>query len=201
MIREKAEEFNLEYFDSSIDLSLISFKTSSRMVLTRGTFRGMPKQIITLSALLFHNNEEWQKTLLHEMIHAYQFQNKLKIGHGIDFKNKAINIKIKSKDKYVITRTSSFKDDVTKERIHELRVNSIKTQYVVFWIDSKVNFIKNLSEDDIEALNKYYGAEVYINKNIVTGVRHCKNYKYLIRAKYYCQESILEHLGLELEKV
>lgn len=197
MIREKAEEFNTIYFDNTIDISKISFRISKRMVSTRGTFRGHPEQEITLSALLLENSEEWEKTLIHEMIHAYQFQKGLKMGHGYSFKNIANMIYSKSGSTIIITRTNSFKDEAIKDKVHEIKASKIHTQYVVIWPKGKVNFVKGLSQDDILALKKYYDAKVYINNKIHTGVRHCKNYSYLIKARYYYKEDILESLELD----
>lgn len=197
MIREKAEEFNTIYFDNTIDISKISFRISKRMVSTRGTFRAQSIQEITLSALLLENSEEWEKTLIHEMIHAYQFQKGYKMGHGSDFKYMSGMIYFKSGSTILITRTNSFKDEAIKEKVHDIKASKISTQYVIVWPKGKVNFVKGLSEDDISALKKYYDAKIYINNKIHTGVRHCKNYNYLVKARYYYKEDILESLELD----
>lgn len=198
-LREKAKEFNNEYFDGRIPLDTIGFRVSNRMTSTRGMYSS--KKEISMSALLMESETEWNKTLIHEMVHAYQhLVNREKPNHGRTFKNLSTHIQRKSRGKYNVTRTNGFEDEKVAEKVQNIREKKVayNTHYVVYKTNFGRNryvFAKNLSRRDIEIL-KAVGFTVGITEHNLIKIRFCRNAEYVRRANYYYDDAVIEKLGI-----
>jgi hypothetical protein len=88
---------NTERFDG--ELSTIAVRVSRRMRSRLGHYapaqRGSPAEIaISTSHVKRHGFEQALQTLLHEMVHQWQDEMKLPLGHGSDFREKATEVGI-----------------------------------------------------------------------------------------------------------
>lgn len=199
-LREKAQEFNEEYFDGRIPLGTINFRVSKRMTTTRGMYSS--RKEISMSALLMESDVEWNKTLLHEMVHAYQhLVNGEKPNHGRTFKNLSTHIQRKSRGKYNVTRTNGFEDEKVAEKVQTIRERKTaeNTHYVVYKKTyngtMRYNFAKNLSRWEVAELQSM-DYTVGITDDSLMKVRTCKNANYVKRARYYYDDKVIKDLGI-----
>jgi hypothetical protein len=93
---------NAERFDGK--LSTIAVRVSRRMRSRLGHYapaqRGSPAEIaISTSHVKRHGFEQALQTLLHEMVHQWQDETKLPLGHGPDFREKAREVGITARAK------------------------------------------------------------------------------------------------------
>jgi hypothetical protein len=93
---------NTERFDGK--LATIAVRVSRRMRSRLGHYapaqRGSPAEIaISTSHVKRHGFEQALQTLLHEMVHQWQDETKLPLGHGADFRAKAIEVGITARAK------------------------------------------------------------------------------------------------------
>jgi hypothetical protein len=193
-LKEKAIEFNSYYFDNELNIDDCNFRISKRMTRTRGKFFSKNKEI-TISHFLMENKIEWEITLLHELIHFWQLEKDYKLDHGESFKHKAFDIYKKSNKKFNIHRTTEYKDKSIEEKVIKKKTENIKSQYIIIK-ENKVNFIRFLFNEEIIKL-KNIGYEVYRNKKIISDVKHCKNFLYLINARYYYEKNTFKDLDLD----
>lgn len=199
VIKRKAEEFNSEYFNSTIPIDSIHFRISKKMVHSRGMYNP-GKNEVALSALIMESPVEWEKTLLHELIHAYESKVLYqRPGHGHNFKFKAREIRIRSNGKFDINRTTETQDTAIAEKQIERKASRISNQYMVekngmYW------FLKNTSRQECSIL-KDRGYTVYKTNTPVVSVRHCQSVSYLLRARYYYDSKIIKKLNLDCTKI
>ena len=124
------DEFNLYntlYFEGK--LGTVSVEWSKRMTLCAGTFQVkdfLPLIRLSEPLLKFRELKEVRETLIHEMIHAYNYVLKHDLkddssGHGVNFKNKMNEIN--SKTEFNITIFHKFYDEVDFHRNHIWRCN------------------------------------------------------------------------------
>ena len=198
-VKRKAEDFNKKYFNSTIPINSINFRISGKMVHSRGMYSSRKKEI-ALSALIMESPIEWERTLLHELIHAFEDTVlRRRPGHGHNFKQKAQEIRVRSKGQFDINRTTATQDTVVAEKQIERKVSRISNQYMVekngmYW------FLKNTSRQDYSML-KDRGYTVYKTNTPVMSIRHCQNVRYLLRANYYYSSKIIEKLNIDCTKV
>ncbi|HEY2848505.1 MAG TPA: SprT-like domain-containing protein [Gemmatimonadaceae bacterium] len=88
---------NAERFDGV--LSTITVRVSRAMRSRLGHYapaqRGAPPEIaISHRHVKRHGFEQALQTLLHEMVHQWQDESKLPLGHGADFRRKAVEVGI-----------------------------------------------------------------------------------------------------------
>jgi hypothetical protein len=96
-LREWHARLNRDRFDGS--LRSITVRVSRRMRSRLGHYapaqRGAPPEIaISQRHVKRHGFEQAVQTLLHEMVHQWQDESKLPLGHGADFRRKAIEVGI-----------------------------------------------------------------------------------------------------------
>lgn len=196
-LKNKASEFNNEYFDGRIPLNTINFRVSNRMTTTRGMYSS--RKEIKMSGILMSSDLEWEKTLLHELIHAYQHLALMqRPDHGRTFKNLATHIQRKSRGKFNITRTSEFVDEKVAEQVQTIREAKVSnnTHYVVYKNGTtRYNFAKNLSRREIAELQSM-GYTVGITDDSLMKVRTCKNATYVKRARYFYDKQVIDKLGI-----
>jgi len=189
-IKKYAVKANKSFFNNNLDLNVIKFKTSTRMTKTLGCFKVRNgQQSITLSTLLFGEKEEWVTTLVHELVHAWQWQTGRSLDHGRSFKQKAREI-YNIAPEVVITRTrsSEYIDKAVAERYQE----SGRKQYAVAK-GNKVWFLRNLQSHDLTKLRAYGYKVAQASKP--AAVRHCKNVNKLFTANYYYAASVVDELS------
>jgi hypothetical protein len=194
-----AHQANSKYFNGKINLNQIEFKTSARMVNTLGLYkviRSSKKQSITLSELIINDKAEWTNTLVHEMVHAYQYQGGHDLGHGLTFKRKAAEI-FNIDPKMIITakcRNEKVSNLITAKK--QARIAN-EDQFMLKRPNGTYGFMKNLNKAQIELLvkNKF---EIYYNPRPVARVQHYRDLKSCLNARYSYDHRILSTLLPEL---
>jgi len=200
-IEDQAYEFNEEFFEGRIPPFCLNVKISDRMTRVRGTFN--PSKGIKLSSLLLVDEHEWKSTLLHEMIHAWEyFVLHAKPGHRLNFKRKAREIAQRTNGQYNITRCTAggeaFQQEVAN-RMEQKARQSRSIQYMVQNHREQINFIKNLQSYEIHQLRNR-GYIVHRMKKEIPNVRNKKNFSYLLRwGSYYEQRRLERLLGYSIE--
>ncbi len=96
-LQEWHRKFNDERFDGALDP--IAIRVSRGMRSRLGHYapaqRGAPAEIaISQRHVKKHGFAQGLQTLLHEMIHQWQDESRLPLGHGADFREKALNVGI-----------------------------------------------------------------------------------------------------------
>ena len=180
-----ANKCNAELFDDVLDLKAIHWKASTRMTNTLGRFsvRGglsYAVQTITISTLLFNDNKEWKTTLIHELVHAWQYQTGRKLDHGTSFKMKAQEIHRRFPE-IIITRTRN--SDYIDKAVASRQAEFGRKQFIIVDRLGRINFLRNIHGPELTLLRSK-GYAVYQN-NVVLNARHCKNVKALLQARYY----------------
>lgn len=99
------KRLNAERFDGK--LSAIAVRVSRRMRSRLGHYapaqRGSPAEIaISTSHVKRHGFEQALQTLLHEMVHQWQDESKVPLGHGPDFRAKAREVGITDRAKRTV---------------------------------------------------------------------------------------------------
>lgn len=198
MIKDLAKEYNELYFKNELNIEDINFFENNRLYRTRGRFAiRNGKQTIELSPFVLKDENETKQTLVHELIHAWQYQKNQRLGHGSSFKNKSYQIMILSSGELNIKRTSVFENKEIKEQIEKIR--NPKEQYLICK-GIKNYFIKKLSLNEINLLKeKEY--EVFKIKNPTSRITNCRNIEYLLKARYYYSDNVVNNLNLEIEEV
>mgnify|MGYP003417961761 CR=1 FL=1 len=105
-LKEWYNEFNARYFNNELTRCEIILSKTKRAL---GQFcvdnsYWTPKQTIKISVYLDRPIKEVQNTLIHEMIHQWQYEEFGKSDHGKTFKDKAMEI---NKDGWNIARCNS----------------------------------------------------------------------------------------------
>ncbi len=117
-IKDFARETNKKYFDGALKIRDIEFKISNRMVSVLGNFqvRRNGQQEIRLSEVILVDPKEWHNCLVHELVHAWQYQKQFRLGHGSSFKLMASRIR-KVDPKMNITTTSAVSGQVREAMV------------------------------------------------------------------------------------
>lgn len=191
-IKKYATKANKTFFNDSLDLNAIQFKTSTSMTRTLGYFKvSNGRQSITLSSLLFNQKEEWITTLVHELVHAWQFQSGKPLDHGWSFKQKAREIHSIAPEVVITrTRTSEYIAKAVSDRYQEFG----HKQYAISK-EGRVWFLRNLQGPELTTLRANGYVVAVASKP--SAVRNCKNLRSLLTAKYYYAASILNELSVE----
>jgi hypothetical protein len=184
-----ARKFNKQYFNDALDLSEVSFRWTKPALRTLGVthhHRHTGAIRVTINGALKSNDKEWHTTLIHELVHVWQAQTYGSMDHGASFKRKAKQI-FAVDSAYSITRTRSITQTVIE--IPNLR------QYAVIKGD-RVNFLKNIDRRTVSLLIGK-GYNVLKNTGNPVPLRHSRNLRALLTAKYYYSTTILKEMTLE----
>lgn len=180
-IKKYAIKANKTFFNNSLNLDAIEFKTSSRATRTLGVFKVRNgRQSITLSTLLFDEKSEWLTTLVHELVHAWQWQTGKPLDHGWSFKQMARQIY--SIDPEVIitrTRSSEYIDKAVASRYKEFGRKSYRISK-----GNRVWFLRKLAGPELTKLRNH-GYQIAEASEPLTGFRNCKSFTALLTARYY----------------
>lgn len=190
---QKAEEFNAKYFDGALVINNLTFRISNRMTRTRGFYNGH-KRMITISGIIASSEIEWHKTLLHELIHAYQHVAYRSVNHGPTFKKETDRIYKLSNGQFDINRTTFAADTAVAEELHKRKVKRIGEQYLI----SRNNrnwFLRNLTPLQIRMLKKD-GYSVYRMDKVETTVRNIRSFRDFTNngVRYYYPDTILNEI-------
>ena len=186
-IKKMASNFNTEYFNDEIDLNNIQFKISKRMTRALGLFQACrDEQSIKLSYYILEDTPQLENTLIHEMVHAWQYQTGKGVSHDRGFKIKGWDIGKKSKGKYKIERIAYLpKNSIAANSINEKLRKTISTQYKITNRNgTQVNFLKKLSRYETEFL-KLKGFKIEKMDIPETKISHCKNFSRMLLWKTY----------------
>lgn len=110
IIEKKFDKFNLEYFGGKLKRPIFKLKLCKNALgmCSSKTKENPNKPTIMLSTYYKVKELEMENTLIHEMIHLYQYQIlKERMGHKDSFKQMSARIELASQGKYIITRTNS----------------------------------------------------------------------------------------------
>lgn len=121
--------YNKLFFAGKLDC--VAVEWSKRMTLCAGTFQvkdDLPLIRLSEPLLKFRELKETKETLIHEMIHAWNYVEKHDLsddpsGHGVNFKRKMIEINEKSEFK--INVYHDFIDEVDYHRKHVWRCDGV----------------------------------------------------------------------------
>lgn len=208
-IRKYAEKFNKDLFDNELNISKIDFKISKKMINVLGNFRYQKKGIfnyyqrITISENILISENDFENTLIHEMVHAWQFQKNKGLSHGYTFIQKSDIIKEKSNGKYCIRKSSNneiLSSSVINKILDKKAERVIKiNQYAIIY-KNQVNFIKNLNKLEIDHF-KVRGYKIFKATTPITGIRNCKNIVAYACRKYYYSLEILDRYRSVLKEI
>lgn len=103
--------FNDSYFGGALERPVFRITRAASYL---GNFQGYRRKppVIRLSVFYDRGEEALQTTLLHEMIHLWQFSVRGKPDHGASFKAKAADIYSRSGGAYAITRRTPVDGEV-----------------------------------------------------------------------------------------
>lgn len=194
-----AHEANSKYFNGQVKLWEIEFKTSAKMVNSLGLYKVMrhtAKQSITISEVILNDMAEWKNTIVHEMVHALQYQKGLGLGHGASFKAKAAEI-FKIDPKMIIT--AKCKNEKVSNLIAAKKQEKIanSNQFLLKRPNGTYGFMKNLNKFEIDILvkNKF---QVFYNPRPIARVQHYMNIDSCLNARYSYDHRILSKVIPEL---
>lgn len=192
-IKNYAKKANKTFFNDSLDLNAIQFKTSSRATRTLGRFSVRNgRQSIMLAEILFDEKSEWITTLVHELVHAWQWQTGKPLDHGYSFKQMARTIgRIAPEVVITRTRSSEYIDQAVASRLE----NSGRKQYAVKKGD-RIWFLRSIDRFTISQLKKS-GYSVAQASKACGSVRHCKNIQSLLTARYYYSQKVVKQISSE----
>ena len=106
-LRNWYNTFNKQYFNGELKTPILGISHTRRALGDFGGFGNLPR--IRISTYFQRTKRSFQQTLLHEMIHLWQWQFKMVDEHHVfDFKRKAKEI---NKDGWEISRTSILTEE------------------------------------------------------------------------------------------
>ena len=106
-LRNWYNTFNKQYFKGELKIPILGISHTRRALGDFGGIGNLPR--IRISTYFQRTKHSFQQTLLHEMIHLWQWQFKMvDKNHGFDFKRKAREI---NKDGWGISRTSILTEE------------------------------------------------------------------------------------------
>lgn len=106
------DRFNDSYFGGALERPVFRITRAASYL---GNFQGYRRKppVIRLSVFYDRGEDALRTTLLHEMIHLWQFRTLGKPDHGASFKAKAADIYSRSGGEYAITRRTPVDGEVS----------------------------------------------------------------------------------------
>ena len=141
------KEYNKKYFNNTLNIPMFVISNTRRALGDFNPLGGHPR--IRISVFYQREEKSYQQTLIHEMIHLWQWQTKTADRqHGYDFKRKAKEI---NRDGWNISRT-------TKLNFEEKSTAPEVTCYIMTWLNTKGIAVSRLSDSSVDYFfNYYYG--------------------------------------------
>lgn len=152
-MKENFDKFNAEFFNNELPSNKVILETSRRFIRTWG--QAFPKQYgyykIRMNSNIDMTENAAKSTLIHEMIHIYDFVKGGKgPAHGPFFQKECARINKLSNNEYTLQTY------VTKEAIHTSKSAKINTVYVFKTKkDGKIEFIWTKASSFDNAIKKY----------------------------------------------
>ena len=124
------DEFNGEFFGGELEFPTNGFEiTKRKSYLGQFHWSGHRcyggKCVIKISTFYNRSDDDYRATLLHEMIHYWQWYYGYKNGHGYYFKRKAAEINRETNNKYAIARTTTLSNEVKESAPKRVSCNPI----------------------------------------------------------------------------
>lgn len=156
-IQKLAKKYNTRHFGNCIDLHNIEFRISNRFTRLLGQYSyklySMNGRTITLSQHVL-KDDSWRKTLMHELIHAYQHIQGYPLDHGTMFKVKAREI-YKETGMQIQTCTITSAAVASSIAAKKKSVAKPTTSYAIIH-NYGVNFIKYVPKKELNQLKRSY---------------------------------------------
>lgn len=144
-LRTWFKEYNKKYFNNILNTPTFVISKTRRALGDFNPLNGNPR--IRVSSYYQRDEKSYQQTLIHEMIHLWQWQTKTADRqHGYDFKRKAKEI---NRDGWDIKRTSTLTSD---EKSTGLEV----TCYIMTWLNTKGIAVSRLADSSAQFFFDYY---------------------------------------------
>ncbi len=109
-------KFNNMYFDNKLKMPIIKLSNTKSYL---GYCTYVPQLIIKISTYFNRDMHDIETTMVHEMIHLWQYYNNCRDGHGKSFKRKAAEIN--AQGLHYISRCSLIGENVTVNRPPKVR--------------------------------------------------------------------------------
>jgi hypothetical protein len=193
-LRMFAKEANSKYFNDELNISVISFEISGRMVRALGLYTvknptTRPVQSIKISKICISVND-WKNTMVHELVHAWQFQTGKPLDHGYYFKAKSDLIR-RIDPKMIITTVC--KDPMVGEAIRAARTGKVGS--IIKWMitsanGQQVHFLRSVDKLGFRTLAAR-GFRVYKLTTPVSKVSAKQNINSLINSRTHYSRSII----------
>lgn len=198
-IKMFAREANKKYFNGELNFRGVEWKISKKMFRTLGQFGfnyTTKHQTVKMSERVLNaGTKEWHTTLVHELVHMWQFQTGRRVDHGYSFKSKAAAI-AQINPQIVITRTRTSEAIDKAATTYEQKKRSF-TQYMMVRKSDKgsmFNIVKNLNLFQIiRATNE--GWTVFVNTgDSMTCIQHKKTFERALHpSSFYFLRQIENH--------
>lgn len=104
-------KFNNMYFDNKLKMPIIKISNTKSYL---GYCTYVPQLIIKISTYFNRDMHDIETTMVHEMIHLWQYYNNCRDGHGKSFKQKAAEIN--ARGLHHISRCSLIDENITVNR-------------------------------------------------------------------------------------
>lgn len=194
-IRKKANQANDTFFDNKIDVDAITFSINNRFKRTLGQCeynRASESIKIKLAGCLSNlDGNYWMKTLVHEMVHAFQYTVYGYADHGPTFKRLATLIR-RVEPSIEITRLAN----VDSAKLFPDK--KVSDQYLIVK-GTQCWALRRMDRDRLRYL-KDFGYKVFRNTGKPVNMRHCKNAITLKTVKYaYSLSAINRSMPLRKE--
>lgn len=145
------ETFNRKYFNNRLDDNMLVIKISKgqgRLGYFHALWRTTGEEVIGISDWYERSEHDVSQTMLHEMIHMWQWQVYKRVNHGKTFKMKAEEI---NRDGWNISRCTSVAGCSQRR---EKKVNKRETVMTYLWKDKvRVSWV---CETSVERIMKSY---------------------------------------------
>lgn len=152
LIKSKYDIFNAKFFNNELS-SNIQFKAfkSKRVLAKAGNTR--PLTFHYNLNVVFESEKDMNETILHEMIHFYQFQNNMYDFHGRSFKLKSMIISSLSNNEYNCSRVATSNSIKIEKKE---KVSSDRLEACLFVIHPNQTSFKIVKCKDRFEVNHHY---------------------------------------------
>jgi hypothetical protein len=100
-IKNYAKEANAKYFDGQLNLSVVSFRISTKAFRSLGNFSCRKDRVtgkainqrLMIASVTCRDEKVWKTTVTHELVHCWQAQTGRELDHGMSFHSMATKIR------------------------------------------------------------------------------------------------------------
>lgn len=194
-VRDIINKFNPIFFNSIIpsDLKINFFKSKNALARVL-MYRATKTATLELNTnATYHNEEEMENTIIHEMVHLYQLYTDCKdLGHGRDFKRLARYIDCTSNGKYQITRISTSNNVEIEKKSATIKNESCFIAYIKRNDNMQYRVYKNVTGSDIDLIK--------FRLSFIKDVQFLKYYGTLFNGEKSCQNRRMKSISFTLDQ-